>query len=306
MAALRRFSSVGDAIRWTAQRRREGARVGSMHTLGALHIGHGLVMGRMSAENDEAVVSIYPNPSQLAPGATYQYDVEADVAMAEAHGVTAVITPAASEMFPPYHRTFLDQGDCYARMDGVVVPYLFRGMITMSFRWVNALRPDSTYWGMKDIGQCLLLERALHDFMVPVEVRRIPCVRTKSGLPVSSRLRVLDNSGRADVARLYRALEGGRLACGLAHATRDTVVQAMRDVLACDPFEQFTLRYIDCFDPLDFASPRHIAPPLILHGAISRDGLNHFDGLLLACEADLREGPVMTWIDDTAFGQASA
>lgn len=306
MADFPTFESVREAIGWVAERRSRGARVGSLHTLGALHIGHGSAIGMMRAENDEAIVTIYPNRSQFAPGTVYRYDLAADIALAREHGATAIVAPSDEEMFPPAHRTFLDQGECYDRMDGTILPFLFRGMVTMSFRWVNALRPDTTYWGLKDIGQCVLVERALADFMVPVALRRVPCVRTRSGVPVSSRLRTLDCAGRADVGRLYRALEAGRKAAREAGVPREAVVAAMRSALAESPLERFTLRYIDCFDPGDFSHPQRVAPPLILHSAISCDGLNHFDGLLLETEEDLRDGPAMTWIDDDHFYAAAA
>jgi pantoate--beta-alanine ligase len=254
------------------------------------------VIGCSAAENDETIVTIYPNKAQLAPGAVYPYDFEKDVSLAGRSGATIILTPGDNEMYPPEYRTYLDQGEVYGRMDGTVLPFLFRSMITMSFRWVNALRPDRAYWGMKDIGQTLLVTRALRDFLVPTHVRRVPCVRTDAGVPTSSRLMDMNADQLEDIASIYRALTAGLGQARTPRNTRVDITGAMQAVLQLRPLRHFQLRYLDCFDPNGFGYATEAIPPFILHGAVSGCGINHFDGLLIETQKDLLDGPAMHWV----------
>lgn len=63
------WNSLDEAKKGLKQLHKEGRTIGSIHTLGALHIGHGKLIELSSQENDCTVISIYPNVKQLAPGA---------------------------------------------------------------------------------------------------------------------------------------------------------------------------------------------------------------------------------------------
>src|SRR5262245_43576370 len=115
------FTSLNDALPALRELHQSGGTIGSIHTLGALHAGHGRVIEIAARENDHVVVTIYPNKAQFAPGTRYVYDLEQDVQFAFDHGATHVVSSGDSEMYPDSYRTFLDQGPCYSRLDGTVV-----------------------------------------------------------------------------------------------------------------------------------------------------------------------------------------
>ena len=140
-----RWNKIMSAVRWNSleeareglkELHKEGKTIGSIHTLGALHIGHAQLIELSAKENECTVISIYPNVAQLAPGSKYEYDIDKDCKFAEEHGATHIICPKTEEIYPEDFRTYLDQGECYQRLNGVAVPYLFKGMITMSVRWI--------------------------------------------------------------------------------------------------------------------------------------------------------------------------
>ena len=181
------WNSLADARKGLKELHKQGKTIGSIHTLGALHIGHAQLIELSAKENECTVISIYPNVAQLAPGSKYEYDIDKDCKFAEEHGATHIICPKTEEIYPDDFRTYLDQGECYQRLNGVAVPYLFKGMITMSVRWILFTRPTRTYWGSKDIGQVILVERALKDlFQDDIIVREVPTVRYKSCLLYTS------------------------------------------------------------------------------------------------------------------------
>ena len=207
------WNSLKEAKEGLNKLHKEGKTIGSIHTLGALHIGHGKLIEMSSKENDCTVISIYPNIAQLAPGSKYEYDIKKDCKFAEEHGATHIICPKTEEIYPEDFRTYLDQGECYKRLNGTAQPYLFKGMITMSVRWILFTRPTRTYWGLKDIGQTILVERALKDlFQDDIIVREVPCVRYKSGIAISSRLMNQPENKIKEFRRLNEACEKARKA----------------------------------------------------------------------------------------------
>jgi pantoate--beta-alanine ligase len=208
--------------------------------------------------------------------------LDEDIAFAAANGATVIIAPNDNEMYPDGYQTFLDQAPCYQRMDAQVVPFLYRGMMTMSFRWVNALRPHRSYWGLKDFGQTLLLERAVRDFMLPVTIVRVPCVRNSAGVPVSSRLAPLDPNALEELARLYRALLKGFDAVKRGERKRSHIRSTVLGALSCEGgMQRFEIRYVDVFDAIDFSAPDEISDFAVLHSGVTGLGINHFDGILI-------------------------
>lgn len=267
-----------------------GKTLGSIHTLGALHEGHSRVIETAAGENDEVLVTVYPNKAQLAPGTRYRYDLAADVQRALASGATIVVSSDDIEMYPPAYRTFLDQGVYYSRMDGTILPHLFRGMVTMCLRWIIFCRPTRTYWGMKDIGQALLVQRAVADLMVDTTVRTVPCVRYANGIPVSSRLMTLDREALDEVERIFPSLEHGRTkVLGGCNDPRE-IEASVRSMIERGGLKHLQLRYCMLVDPLDFATKEDCRPPFILHTGSSTKSVNHFDGLYIPDEATLASG----------------
>ncbi len=294
------LTNMDDVVKWRQQCAVSNRSVGSLHTLGDLHIGHAELIKRSASENDETLISIYPNKAQLIPGAVYEFDLEADLRLARKAGATCIVAPSGDEMYPPSYSTYLDQGDCYSRMDATVVPFLFRGMITMSFRWVNFVRPTKTYWGMKDIAQTLLVSRAIKDMLVPTDVIRVPCVRDSSGIPVSSRLKNISDEGRSDVSLLYSAVCHALQLLKNGLKQRDILKREILNYFDNHKFKTFKLRYFDVFSARDFSFRETIKPPFIIHAAISGEQINHFDGILINSNEDLardQETITVNWLE---------
>ncbi len=283
---------------------RGGGSIGSVHTLGALHEGHARVIELAAKENDHVVVSVYPNKAQLAPGTRYAYDLDRDLALASASGATHVIHATDDEMYPPDYGTFLDQGEKTKRLDGTVVPFLFRGMITMCIRWISFVRPTRTYWGLKDIGQTLLVRRAVTDLMIDTEIREVPCVRYRSGIPISSRLLKLDRGALEEIASVHRALEAARTAVAAGERRSDVVLARAREELR---LRTFRLCYAKLAEPAELTEPERVPDRggLIVHFVVTNGVINHFDGFLLRTDEDIEKGPPTIWLEQRFPGDAA-
>ena len=293
------WNSLKEAKEGLNKLHKEGKTIGSIHTLGALHIGHGKLIEMSSKENDCTVISIYPNIAQLAPGSKYEYDIEKDCKFAEEHGATHIICPKTEEIYPEDFRTYLDQGECYKRLNGTAQPYLFKGMITMSVRWILFTRPTRTYWGLKDIGQVILVERALKDlFQDDIIVREVPCVRYKSGIAISSRLMNQPENKIKEFRRLNEACEKARKALLNGETNANRIKDIIKNEITKEPLKYFSIEYIKVAKPLDFTEPEEITLPIIFHVDLTDGKKMYFDGLFIRNEDELRNGPPVIWLDE--------
>lgn len=293
------WNSLKEAKEGLNKLHKEGKTIGSIHTLGALHIGHGKLIEMSSRENDCTVISIYPNIAQLAPGSKYEYDIEKDCKFAEEHGATHIICPKTEEIYPEDFRTYLDQGECYKRLNGTAQPYLFKGMITMSVRWILFTRPTRTYWGLKDIGQTILVERALKDlFQDDIIVREVPCVRYRSGIAISSRLMNQPKNKIKEFRRLNEACEKARKALLNGETNANEIKDIIRNEITREPLKYFSIEYIKVAKPLDFTEPEEITLPIIFHVDLTDGKKMYFDGLFIRNEEELKNGPPVIWLDE--------
>jgi pantothenate synthetase len=226
------------------------------------------------------------------------HDVDRDVEFAWSHGATHVISGRDEELYPDTYRTFLRQEPAMHRLDAKTIDYLFPGMITMSVRWIIFVRPHRTYWGEKDIAQSILVRRAVSDLLIDTEVRRVPCVRFRSGIPISSRLLRLDRSSLIEVRQVYRALEAGRAEAANGDRTAGGVLGRVRATLDDLPLAHFSLCHATLASPVDFTDLEVARPPFILHVAMTDGVIFHFDGLLIETKHELHDGARVLWLDE--------
>jgi pantoate--beta-alanine ligase len=268
---------------------------GSVHTLGALHIAHAQLIRRSAEENKHTIVTVYPNKIQLFPGLKYNYVLEDDVKLALDNGATMVILSTDEEMFPGDYCTFLDQGIAAKALNSSVFDYATRGQITGSIRWINFCRPTVSYFGMKDIEQALLVDRAVRDLLIPTKISHVPCVRTGPGLPVSSRLRFLPTEKLNDVAVVYQGLSKAREMIFAGERQSRTVIGFLSDFYGAS-VKTFDVKYITVVAAGDFQPITQIALPFIVHVCISDGKTTHFDGLPILTDSDLSKGPETIWV----------
>ncbi|GKW44186.1 pantoate--beta-alanine ligase [Pectobacterium parvum] len=276
--------NLSDAVSMVNSIKEKGT-LGSIHTLGALHEGHAELIRRSSKENDFTLITIYPNKLQLNPNKPYVYNIDDDIALAQSAGASIIFIGDSDQMYPDGFTTFLDQGDMYHRLDCLALPGLYRGMVSMSFRWINLFRPTRSYWGTKDIAQYLLVKRAVKDFLLDVEIVPVPCVRLPNGIPVSSRLKGLEQCHLNDVVMIYQQLE--KIKNKLTeNMISQFIIEDVSKYLEWN-LTKFRLVYVQIVSPNDFAPLKVITFPLVVHICIQKDTLYHFDGLYL--ESKVRE-----------------
>lgn len=190
---------------WKAQ----GARVGVVPTMGALHEGHLSLVRAAKAGCDRVIVTLFVNPRQFNNAedfARYPRTEHGDAALLGPLAVDALFVPEGDEVYPPGHATTVSVSGVSDPLEGAHRPGHFDGVATVVAILLNMTRADRAFFGEKDWQQLQLVRRLVTDLCLPVEIVGCPCVRAADGLALSSRNQRLTEAGRARAAALPAAL----------------------------------------------------------------------------------------------------
>ncbi|HEX5655749.1 MAG TPA: pantoate--beta-alanine ligase [Polyangiales bacterium] len=238
--------------------RREGARVGFVPTMGALHDGHLALVDEATRRGATLrVVSIFVNPLQFGVNedfGRYPRTLEADVERCEARGVELIYSPPPERMYPPGFQTHVEVEQVTQRWEGTFRPTHFRGVTTVVTKLLLAVGPSIAVFGRKDFQQFKTLSRLVQDLDIPVELVGMPTVREADGLALSSRNRYLAPSEREralaiarGLRKAYDAYASGQRA-GLAELARAEIEAAF------DRIDYVEAVHPDTLEPLETPS----------------------------------------------------
>jgi len=246
--------------------RREGALVGFVPTMGALHDGH-LSLVRIARERaDRVVASIFVNPTQFGPHedlARYPRTPERDAGLLAEAGCDLLFLPAVETIYPPGHSTFVEPGGAARGLEGDVRPGHFRGVATVVLELFHLVQPDVAVLGEKDAQQLAVVRQLVRDLHVPVEVVAGPTVRESDGLAMSSRNAYLDAQQRRAATAFHRALRGAEALIARGERRAAVVCERLRKTLAEEP--GLAIDYVaavdaDTFQPIETLAGNVVLP----------------------------------------------
>jgi pantoate--beta-alanine ligase len=217
--------------------RDQGARIGFVPTMGALHAGHISLVERSRKECDYTVMSIFVNPLQFGPTedlSRYPRPVENDERMATEAGVDLLFRPEVSEMYPPGRTITVTAGDLASEWEGKSRPGHFDGVLTVVAKLFNIVQPDVAVFGRKDLQQAALVNALVRDMDMPLEIVVAPIVREADGLALSSRNRYLSPDDRRRALILNRALREVRSRYRAGEKDSGALENARREILATE------------------------------------------------------------------------
>lgn len=228
-----------------------GSRVALISTIGSLHDGHIDLVHRAREVADIVVVSIFVNPLRFAnpaEHAAYPRTPVEDAALLESLGVDIVFAPETAELLPDGSATTkVSAGDLGLRYEGRARPFYFDGLLTVEAKLFNLVRPDVAIYGARDRQRVFLVRRLIRDLFFDIEVATIDTVRGDDGLPVSTRVGLLDDRDLAAAGLLPTALDAAA-----ANADRgvDACIAAAQSTLMGEP--RIRLEYLSVVDPGTF------------------------------------------------------
>lgn len=265
-------------------RERESA-VGFVPTMGALHAGHRSLVESARAGGASAVLSIFVNPLQFAPGEDfegYPRDLERDAALAADWGVELLFVPSAEELVPAGPSVSVDPGPLGDELEGRFRPGHFRGVLTIVAKLLNVVRPDTAFFGQKDLQQAFLVRAMVRDLNLGLRIEVAPTVREPDGLALSSRNAYLSEAERAQAPVLFRSLRAGAALIRTGERRPARVRAEILRVLAEAP--ALTPDYVAVLREKDLAEPREIRGPTALALAARLGRTRLIDNVLVEME----------------------
>lgn len=239
--------------------KREGATLGVVPTMGALHDGHLSLVRAAQRDCDRVIVTIFVNPKQFNNPddlAKYPRTETADAALLTPLGVDAVFAPDADQLYPDGFATFVRVTGISERLEGLHRPGHFDGVATVVAKLFGITLADRAYFGEKDWQQLQIVRRMAADLNIPTEVVACPTIRESDGLARSSRNTRLSSEARAVASALPREMSGAARAMrtgmpvpqALAAATAGLLAAGFERVDYMDLCDAETLLWIDRVD----------------------------------------------------------
>ena len=276
---IRTVPELRDSI---AASRADGATVGFIPTMGALHDGHCALIERAAREHDVVVVSIFVNPSQFNQAADleqYPRNEEFDVKLAAAAGAKICFTPSVEEIYPADFASSVHvRGPLTETLEGQErgVGH-FDGMATVVTILLNIVGPDVAYFGAKDAQQALVVRRFVTDLQLRVEIVTADTVRDADGLALSSRNARLSAGGREQSLAISAALQAAANAISDGSATSSEAAAAVgvERLRAAG----ITPEYFAITDALTLKPARQLTGTLLIACAATVDEVRLIDNL---------------------------
>jgi len=242
------FTSVKSLRQFLDQQILQQKTIGLVPTMGALHKGHISLIEAAKKDNDIVVCSVFVNPTQFNNPedlAKYPRTFDADRAMLENAGCSAVFAPSVEEVYPEQPVLKMNFGALETVMEGASRPGHFNGVGIVVSKLFNIVRPHRAYFGQKDLQQVSVVRQLVSDLAFGLELVICPTIRETDGLAMSSRNTRLNDAERAIAPEIYRILatSGENLRAGTQVA--EVVSWAKSEF---ERIKEFTLDYFEVID----------------------------------------------------------
>ncbi len=193
----------------TAPYREEGAIIGLVPTMGALHAGHLTLVNLARRDCRLVIASLFVNPTQFGEGedfGSYPRDEAQDLALFEKHGVDIVYAPDVAEMYPDGFEITVTVNGVSEGMCGDARPGHFDGVTTVVSKLFAQCEPYAAYFGEKDYQQLKVIEKMTEQLGLGIRIVGVPTVRAATGLALSSRNNYLSDAEIRIASALYGTL----------------------------------------------------------------------------------------------------
>lgn len=263
----------------------EGAKIGFVPTMGALHQGHISLVETSKKRSNITIVSIFVNPTQFNDPKDlekYPRPIEQDIQMLEAAGCDILYLPEASDIYGPVTQVTdkFDLAGLDLELEGASRPGHFAGVAQVVKILLEITRPDILFLGQKDFQQCLILTQLINSLKMPVELVMCPIYREPHGLAMSSRNVRLNPQIRLKAGAIYASLQ---YAAAMVNILTPNEIQHAATA-ALNTIESFNVDYFLLLnaDNLKPITPETPAKRIVIITAVIVDGVRLLDNMVIS------------------------
>ena len=234
--------------------KKNGAKIGFVPTMGALHNGHISLVKESNNQCDITIVSIYVNPTQFNNSSDlehYPRTLEKDLLLLEKEKCDIVFTPSNEEIYPNnFDKISLNLGQLAEIMEGKFRPGHFEGVVNVVYRLFDIVKPNKAFFGLKDFQQVAVIKYMVKELNLPVEIIPCPTLREDGGLAMSSRNLRLSEQDKANALILFKTLDFAKSLTKQGRSPREV----QKEAITFFKTSNLELEYFEIVDPLTLTS----------------------------------------------------
>ncbi|MEZ4879270.1 MAG: pantoate--beta-alanine ligase [Chitinophagales bacterium] len=186
-------------------------KIGFVPTMGALHDGHLSLISAAKEKSDITVCSIFVNPTQFNDKQDfekYPINIDADLEMLLDAKCDVVFIPTVEEIYPNGLNVFpeVDLGFLATTLEAAKRPGHYEGVVQVVKRLLEIVQPQLLFLGQKDYQQCMVIQKLIDTFEMPISIQVVATVREDDGLAMSSRNVRLDDTERQLATKLSQTI----------------------------------------------------------------------------------------------------
>ena len=167
-------------------------------TMGSLHDGHKSLIEIAKKTNNKVIVSIFVNEKQFNDQndfKNYPRNEQKDLEILSDLEVDYVFLPENDYIYPFNNELeIINSGNVGSIYEGHFRPGHFDGVLTVVKRLFDLVNPDIAVFGKKDAQQLFLIKNMIQNYKLNIEIIEAPTVRSSSGLALSSRNNLLNDT----------------------------------------------------------------------------------------------------------------
>jgi pantoate--beta-alanine ligase len=220
------------------ERRRSGASVGFVPTMGAVHDGQLSLVGRAHDENGCVVVSTFSDPgsfTDLDEASSIPRDESRDLALLEHAHADIAFRPSVATLYPPHDTTRVTVEGLTRQLEGASRPGHLDGLTTVMLKLIHLVGPARIYIGQKHAQQVVVLRRMMRDLFMNPELVVCPTIREDDGLALSSANAQLSIEERVAATCLFQAISAAREAHDSGERSAEVLRWKMTSVIGNEP-----------------------------------------------------------------------
>lgn len=247
-------------------------------TMGALHDGHISLIRKAKKTGLKTVVSIFINKLQFNDEKdflNYPRDIENDKKILENLDVDFLFLPDEDVIYPKSGFENLYAGEIGNKYEGLSRPGHFDGVLTVVNRLFQLINPHTAIFGSKDIQQLFLIKKLILDKEYKINLIEEDTKRTKTGLALSSRNKLLSQEGLIKAENIYKALA---LIQNELNNSKNLIeiINKGKSLLVS---ENIHLDYLEILDMNTFLPPNESSSDLVVIIAVLIDGVRLIDNI---------------------------